>query len=70
MAARTRLDGGGAFLGGIGDNDEVGHFYSAYAGPSLTTRVGDVGVNASYRLGYSRVDTSGGDIFLHRRRCR
>ena len=63
MAARTRLDGGGAFLGGIGDNDEVGHFYSAYAGPSLTTRVGDVGVNASYRLGYSRVDTSGGDIF-------
>lgn len=64
MAARTRLEnGGGAFFGGIADNNDVGHFYSAYAGPSLTTRVGDVGVNASYRLGYSRTDTSGSDIF-------
>ena len=33
-------------------------FYSAYAGPTLTTQVGDVAIDASYRFGYSRTDAS------------
>ena len=57
MAARTRTDdNGGTLLGGVGRGDDVGHLYSAYAGPSLTTRVGDVAIDAAYRFGYSRVD--------------
>ena len=32
--------------------------WAAYAGPSYTTQLGDLNVNASYRLGYARVDDS------------
>ena len=38
------------------DNAGIADIYSAYAGPTLSTRAGPVAVNASYRLGYVRVD--------------
>ncbi|MFL6843811.1 MAG: hypothetical protein ACJ8ER_02890 [Allosphingosinicella sp.] len=38
------------------DNPNVAEIYSAYAGPTLTTHAGPVAVNASYRLGYVKVD--------------
>ena len=38
------------------DSSNVAEIYSAYAGPTLTTHAGPVSVNASYRLGYVKVD--------------
>jgi hypothetical protein len=58
MAARSRIEAGGAsVLGPLGDDDAVSQVYAVYAGPSLTTRVGDVAVEAAYRLGYNRVES-------------
>lgn len=57
LAARSRADGRGPIFGfGSVDNSNVAEVYSAYAGPTLSTRVGDVDVGASYRLGYVHVD--------------
>ena len=68
LASRTRTVGsGGAVLAPIvGDDDTVTKTYSAYAGPTLTTRVDDVKIDANYRIGYTRVEgpefvTLGGD---------
>lgn len=56
LATRTRSDGiGGANGTLIGDN--VSQVYSVYAGPTLTTHVGSLDVNAAYRLGYSRLES-------------
>jgi hypothetical protein len=58
LAARTRIeDGGSAVLGPLGDDDAVTQVYSVYAGPSVATALGDVAVNANYRIGYSRVES-------------
>ncbi len=38
------------------DSANIAEIYSAYAGPTLTTRAGPVAVGASYRLGYVKVD--------------
>jgi hypothetical protein len=38
------------------DSAGVAEVYSAYAGPTLSTHAGPVAVNASYRLGYVKVD--------------
>jgi len=38
------------------DSAGIAEVYSAYAGPTLTTRAGPVSVGASYRLGYVKVD--------------
>ncbi|MEA3065768.1 MAG: hypothetical protein QOJ27_2220 [Sphingomonadales bacterium] len=38
------------------DNANVAEIYSVYAGPTLSTHAGPVAVNASYRLGYVKVD--------------
>jgi hypothetical protein len=38
------------------DSANVAEIYSAYVGPTLTTHAGPVAVNASYRLGYVKVD--------------
>lgn len=55
LATRTRSDGiGGANGTLIGDN--VSQVYSLYAGPTLTTQLGALDVNAAYRLGYSRLE--------------
>ena len=54
-ALATRTGGEGRALG-VTDRDASVEVYSAYAGPTLTTNVGPVSVNASYRLGYVAVD--------------
>ena len=57
LAARTRVDGnGGATLNPLVGEDSESRIYSAYAGPNLHTRAGDVEVNANYRVGYTRVE--------------
>lgn len=54
LATRTRSDGGGANGTLIGD--DVSQVYSFYAGPTLKTQMGALDVNATYRLGYSRLE--------------
>ena len=57
MAARSRGDGNGPIFGFTSvDNKAVSEVYGIYAGPTLSTRVGDVDVGANYRLGYVHVD--------------
>ncbi|MFV0645012.1 MAG: preprotein translocase subunit YajC [Sphingomonadaceae bacterium] len=57
MAARTHVDGtGGATPGSLFDADADSKVYSAYVGPNLHTRAGDVQVNANYRFGYTKVE--------------
>lgn len=76
MAARTRVDNAGsALVDGGRFTDSVSQVYAVYGGPSLSTRVGDVRLNASYLAGYTEVNdkdalqlTPGGprtDIFDH-----
>ncbi len=57
LAARTAGEGRAL---GVTDRDAAVNVYSAYAGPSLSTRVGPVAVNAGYRLGYVAVDDDTG----------
>lgn len=57
LAARSRVDGRGPILGfSTVDDDNVAEVYSVYAGPTVSTRVGDVDVGTSYRLAYVNVD--------------
>lgn len=59
LAARTRVDnGGGAGLGGVdgAGRDSESRIYSAYAGPNLSTRLGEADVSANYRFGYTRAE--------------
>jgi hypothetical protein len=57
LAARSRIDPRGAIVGfNTVDSPNVAEVFSAYVGPTLSTRVGDVDVGASYRLGYVHVD--------------
>lgn len=57
LAARTRVDAsGGATLNPLVGEDSESRIYSAYAGPNVHTRAGDVEVNANYRIGYTRVE--------------
>lgn len=56
LATRTYLDGGSAGAIGQLDRDMVTQVYSLYAGPSLATKAGDFDVNASYMIGYSKVE--------------
>lgn len=57
LAAQTRVNGNGATnLASLDDRGADGQIYSAYAGPTLSTRAGDVDVNANYRIGYTRVE--------------
>ncbi|MET0372189.1 MAG: hypothetical protein ABW039_12535 [Sphingobium sp.] len=54
IASRVRTDGhsGAATLG----DSYTSQVYSGYVGPAYATKVGDVDVAASYRLGYARVE--------------
>jgi hypothetical protein len=57
LASRTRLDGnGGTSANPLVREDAESRFYSAYAGPSLNTRVGDVDVQGVARVGYNRFE--------------
>lgn len=56
IGTRVRTDGlsgaNSTLVGGSNTSD----VYSFYAGPTLTTHVGELAVNAAYRLGYTRVE--------------
>lgn len=59
MAARSRVEqNGAAVLGPVGNGNDVTKLYSVYAGPTLTTQMGDAKVDAHYRIGYTKVDSS------------
>lgn len=69
LASRSRADGGGAVTANpLVREDAESRIYSAYAGPSLSTRVGDVGVEGVARVGYNRFEvdnalvTQGGNV--------
>ncbi|PJG49179.1 hypothetical protein CAF53_13830 [Sphingobium sp. LB126] len=54
LATRVRTDGlSGASVRNDGYSSQV---YAGYVGPSYTTRLGDLDLGASYRLGYARVE--------------
>ena len=54
-ALATRTGGEGRALG-VTNRDEAVNVYAAYAGPTLSTHAGPVAINASYRLGYVKID--------------
>ena len=54
-ALATRTGGEGRALG-VTERDQAVELYSVYAGPTVSTHVGPVAVNASYRLGYVAID--------------
>tara|TARA_R110000782_G_scaffold78276_2_gene154935 strand:+ start:85872 stop:87479 length:1608 start_codon:yes stop_codon:yes gene_type:complete len=57
LATRVRTDGFSSANGSlVTAGDAVSHIYSLYAGPTLTSHVGDVSLNAAYRIGYTRVE--------------
>ncbi|WP_313807700.1 hypothetical protein [Sphingobium sp.] len=54
LATRVRTDGlSGASVRNDGYSSQV---YAGYVGPSYMTRLGDLDISASYRLGYARVE--------------
>jgi len=57
LATRTRADvrgpAPGLFVGNVAN---IAQLYSVYGGPTLATRVGRVGIGASYRYGYSKAE--------------
>ncbi|MGK2911946.1 MAG: hypothetical protein ACSLE1_19415 [Sphingobium sp.] len=57
IATRIRTDGftgaNNTLTGNVGSTTQV---YSAYAGPTLTKRIGDLNLNAAYRFGYTRTE--------------
>ena len=55
-ALATRASGPGRSSSTVTDFDATTQVYSAYVGPTLNRRVGDLTVGAAYRLGYVRVD--------------
>ena len=58
LAARTRVDGnGGLTPNTLFEQGSDSRIYSVYAGPNLATRAGDVDVSASYRIGYTRIES-------------
>jgi hypothetical protein len=54
--------GGAGLASGFSTGQAATRVYSAYAGPSLSTRVGEVAVNAAYRLGYVHIDDGFSDF--------
>ena len=58
IATRLRTDNRGSASNlGLGSPSNVSQLYSAYVGPTLATRVGELNVGAYYRLGYSKVES-------------
>ena len=59
LASRTRVnETGNTFSGAFaGDDDTTSQVYSAYAGPSIRSREGDLEVEGHYRFGYTRVES-------------
>lgn len=62
IAARGRLDSDGPAFGfSTADDDNIAQIYGVYAGPTLSTHLGALAVNAAYRFGYVKVDDHGFD---------
>ncbi|OYY69745.1 hypothetical protein [Sphingomonas sp. 28-63-12] len=60
IATRARADIRGANPGSlVGNVDNISQIYSVYGGPTLGTDVGDLGVSASYRIGYTKAEAAG-----------
>ncbi|OQW73827.1 MAG: hypothetical protein BVN33_09320 [Proteobacteria bacterium ST_bin13] len=61
IATRARSDIRGANPGTlVGNVDNISQVYSVYGGPTVGTHVGDLGISASYRLGYTKAEATGG----------
>ncbi|WP_404480860.1 preprotein translocase subunit YajC [Novosphingobium sp. BL-52-GroH] len=59
LATQANVGNGGSALAGSGINDKYKtSIYSVYAGPSVTTRAGDLDVSANYRAGFTKVEQS------------
>ena len=56
MAARMSVENNGSTSSGQQFGDSVTQVYSVYAGPTLQTHMGDVGIEGNYRIGYTRVE--------------
>jgi hypothetical protein len=58
LATRTRFDASGASrLGSAETGDQIAQVYSLYAGPAVSTHLGEVAVKGSYLVGYTKVNT-------------
>ncbi|MEG8020072.1 hypothetical protein [Sphingomonas aerolata] len=58
IATRSRSDIRGAAPGVlVGNVSNIAQVYAVYGGPNFAAQAGDVAVNASYRLGYTKVET-------------
>lgn len=58
IATRSRVDlRGESPTNTVGNIDNVTQVYSIYAGPSLSTNIGALNVNANYRVGYTKVES-------------
>lgn len=56
LATRSSLDARGPNRGSFQPfSDNVTQVYSVYAGPSFTAQAGELGVNAGYRVGYTKI---------------
>ena len=57
LATQINVENGGAAVtGGRFDDSATTNVYSVYGGPSVTTRAGDVNINANYRAGFTKVE--------------
>ena len=57
LAARTHVEASGAAsLNALANSDSVSQVWSLYAGPAVSTHVGEVAVNGSYLVGYSKME--------------
>src|SRR5207237_3758182 len=60
LATRSRYDIRGEAPGIFGaDQRNVAQVYSLYAGPTLSTHLGELSVGGLYRIDYTKVDTPG-----------
>jgi hypothetical protein len=58
VATRSGLDNRGANRGTFQPfSDNVTQVYSVYGGPTFAAQVGELAVNAAYRVGYTKVDS-------------
>jgi hypothetical protein len=58
IATRSKLDGRGPSPTNlVGNPDNISQVYSVYAGPTFSTNVGGLSVNAAYRAGYTKVES-------------
>jgi len=57
VATQTGVENNGSSINGVRFGNNVGNVYSVTAGPSVQTRVGNVGLQANYQAGYTKVST-------------